>query len=67
MCRSENPVGQDVKIKISNFCHVEPEQVICIPDLSSIYHVPVVLEQAGVVEFLKERLKLDIQYPQSSK
>lgn len=41
--------------------------MICIPDLSSIYHVPVLLEQNGVVEYLAERLKLDIQYPQSSK
>lgn len=56
-----------MKIKISNFCHVEPEQVICIPDLSSIYHVPVLLEQNGVLEYLKDRLKLDIQNPHQSK
>ena len=27
VCRSENPIGQAVKDKISNFCHVVPEQV----------------------------------------
>jgi CTP synthase len=27
VCRSENPIGQAVKDKISNFCHVAPEQV----------------------------------------
>lgn len=27
VCRSENPIGQTVKEKISNFCHVAPEQV----------------------------------------
>lgn len=67
VCRSENPIGQEVKTKISNFCHVAPEQVICIPDLSSIYHVPVMMEQHGVVEYLKERLQLDIQPPHSSR
>ncbi|XP_018327795.1 CTP synthase isoform X2 [Agrilus planipennis] len=58
VCRSEKPIGHEVKEKISNFCHVAPAQVICIPDLSSIYKVPIVMESNGVVEFLNERLKL---------
>lgn len=60
VCRSEKPIGPDVKNKISNFCHVAPEQVICIPDLSSIYHVPIEMETHGVLNYLKERLQLDI-------
>ena len=28
VCRSEQPIGDSVKEKISNFCHVAPEQVI---------------------------------------
>lgn len=60
VCRSEKPIGLEVKEKISNFCHVAPGQVICIHDLNSIYHVPILMEQNGVVEFLKERLKLNI-------
>ncbi|XP_055905328.1 CTP synthase [Eupeodes corollae] len=60
VCRSEKPIGSEVKEKISNFCHVAPGQVICIHDLNSIYHVPLLMEQNGVVEFLKERLKLNI-------
>lgn len=63
VCRSERPVGQEVKDKISNFCHVAPEQVICIPDLSSIYHVPLQMEANGVLSFLKERLQLSIPDP----
>lgn len=27
VCRSEKPIGQSVKEKISNFCHVAPDQV----------------------------------------
>ncbi|KAK4880888.1 hypothetical protein RN001_004207 [Aquatica leii] len=61
VCRSENPIIQSVKEKISNFCHVAPEQVICIPDLSSIYKVPVLMESHGIVEYLNERLQLGIK------
>uniref|UniRef100_A0A1I8PH14 CTP synthase n=1 Tax=Stomoxys calcitrans TaxID=35570 RepID=A0A1I8PH14_STOCA len=61
VCRSEKPIGSEVKEKISNFCHVAPDQVICIHDLSSIYHVPLLMEQNGVIEFLNERLQLHIQ------
>ncbi|KFB39529.1 AGAP009624-PA-like protein [Anopheles sinensis] len=63
VCRSENPIGDEVKDKISNFCHVAPEQVICIHDLSSIYHVPLLMEQAGVIDILNERLQLNLPSP----
>uniref|UniRef100_A0A182MKA9 CTP synthase n=1 Tax=Anopheles culicifacies TaxID=139723 RepID=A0A182MKA9_9DIPT len=63
VCRSENPIGDEVKDKISNFCHVSPNQVICIHDLSSIYHVPLLMEQAGVIDILKDRLHLNLPTP----
>lgn len=66
-CRSEKPIGQEVKEKISNFCHVAPEQVICVHDLSSIYHVPILMESHGIVDFLKDRLQLDIPSPRPNK
>lgn len=58
--RSERPIGMEVKEKISNFCHVAPEQVICVHDLTSIYHVPLLMDAAGVGKFLTERLQLNI-------
>ena len=36
-CRSQTPLLEDVRKKISNFCHVDPECVIGVPDVSSIY------------------------------
>lgn len=27
VCRSETPIGQAIKEKLSNFCHVKPEEV----------------------------------------
>lgn len=63
VCRSEKPIGDVVKEKISNFCHVAPEQVITIHDLSSIYRVPLLMESQGVIEFLNDRLQLSIGMP----
>ena len=57
-CRSEKPVDQNVKDKISMFCHVEPRQVINIQDLASIYHVPIEMHGQGVTDILRERLQL---------
>lgn len=63
VCRSENPIDGEVKSKISNFCHVPPEQVICIHDLSSIYHVPLEMESHNIIDFLRQRLQLDFPTP----
>lgn len=60
VCRSSAPIHMAVKEKISMFCHVSPEQVICIHDVSSTYRVPVLLEEQGIVKYFKERLNLPI-------
>ncbi|CAG9832625.1 unnamed protein product [Diabrotica balteata] len=60
VCRSEKPIGHSVKEKISNFCHVAPEQIISIPDLKSVYEVPVFMENHGMAEYLCRRLHLGI-------
>ena len=63
VCRSEFPIDEAVKDKISLFCHVEPKKVINIPDCPTIYHVPLVLKHQGLVELLNERLCLGMQTP----
>ncbi len=61
VCRCSTPLDTAVKEKISMFCHVEPEQVICIHDVSSIYRVPLLLEDQGIVEYFCRRLDLPIE------
>ncbi|NXF11107.1 PYRG1 synthase, partial [Smithornis capensis] len=61
VCRCSTPLDTSVKEKISMFCHVEPEQVICVHDVSSIYRVPLLLEEQGVVEYFRHRLDLPIE------
>ena len=41
------------------FCHVSSEQVLGIHDVSSVYHVPLLLQSQGVIEYLTRRLHLD--------
>ncbi|XP_053166825.1 CTP synthase 2 isoform X2 [Hemicordylus capensis] len=60
VCRSAKPIEMAVKEKISMFCHVEPEQVIFIHDVSSTYRVPILLEEQGIIKYFKERLNLPI-------
>uniref|UniRef100_T1IDV3 CTP synthase n=1 Tax=Rhodnius prolixus TaxID=13249 RepID=T1IDV3_RHOPR len=67
VCRSEFPITDTVKSKISMFCHVPPEQVFCIHDVSSIYRVPLLMDKQGIVEFFKKRLQLDIPTPRPRK
>uniref|UniRef100_A0A8C7F0B8 CTP synthase n=2 Tax=Oncorhynchus TaxID=8016 RepID=A0A8C7F0B8_ONCKI len=61
MCRCATPLENAVKEKISMFCHVEPTQVICVADVSSIYRVPLLLEEQGVVGYICQRLDLPIE------
>ena len=37
VCRSQTPLNESVKQKISNFCHVAAESVISVHDCASIY------------------------------
>ena len=48
------------------FCHVQPQQVVGIHNVSSVYHVPLLLRSQGLIEFLQKRLNLQaISVPSS--
>lgn len=40
------------------FCHVSSEQVIGVHDVSSVYHVPLLLQSQGIIQYLQKRLNL---------
>lgn len=56
--RSSTPLQKSVRQKISNFCHVPPEQVYGVHDVTSIYRVPLLLDDEGMGSFLIKRLQL---------
>lgn len=41
------------------FCQVEPQQVVAVHDVSSTYHVPLLLERQGIVNVLSDMFRLD--------
>ena len=52
------PLAKATKEKISMFCHVSSEQVVGVHDVTSVYHVPLLLQSQGIVAFLTRRLNL---------
>src|SRR6267143_7293123 len=59
ICRSEMPIGADLKEKIALFCDVPREAVVSVPDVDSIYEVPVMLEAAGLGRVMAKHFELD--------
>ncbi|GAC1340643.1 MAG: CTP synthase [Candidatus Dormibacteria bacterium] len=56
VARSEKPIAAQLKEKIALFGDVELRAVVNVPDARSIYQVPLVLEQAGMGEYILEVL-----------
>ena len=58
LCRADLPVDDDLREKIALFCDVESQAVVPLTTVETIYQVPLILEVAGVAEFICERLDL---------
>ncbi len=58
VCRSDFPISESIRAKISLFCDVQREAVIPLPTVSSIYFVPLILEEEGIGKLLMEKLCL---------
>lgn len=58
LLRSETPVPDDLKQKISLFCNVPVKKVINAPDVSTVYEVPQNFESEGLDEKICEGLNI---------
>ncbi|KAG0234597.1 CTP synthase [Mortierella sp. GBAus27b] len=59
-CRCEKTgLDEGIQTKISMFCHVQPNQVLAVRDCNSVYHVPELLKDQGLVDFLWKRLNIE--------
>jgi len=58
LCRSDKEISEGIKDKISLFCDVDKEAVISLVTSETIYEVPLLLEDAGLGEFIVSRLGL---------
>lgn len=59
VCRTVKEIPEDMKKKIGLFCDVEPEAVISNLTASSIYEVPLLLQEEGLDRIALEKLGLD--------
>ncbi len=59
VCRSDRPIGRNLKEKISLLCDVPMEGVISAVDAESIYEVPLVLHGEGLDGYLARLLGVD--------
>ena len=59
VCRTEAPMTDEVKEKISLFCDVPARAVIESMNAETIYEVPLLYEDAGLGEFVVKRLGLE--------
>jgi CTP synthase len=62
-CRSDHPITEDVKAKISLFCDVEQRAVIPLVTANTVYEVPLILEDAELGDFVVEQLALSCAEP----
>ena len=58
ICRTEKPLSEDVKEKISLFCNVMPESVIEAPDVEVIYEIPLVFKEQALDKIILKHFNL---------
>ena len=58
MTRSDHPVPNELRDKIALFCDVDSEAVVPMETTDTLYNIPLMLEEAGVGDYIHRRLKL---------
>jgi CTP synthase len=58
LCRSDRPLGHELKGKIALFCNLEEQAVIAARDVASIYEVPLNFADEGVDKLVLKLLHL---------
>ncbi len=56
VCRSDYPIPENLRDKISLFCDVEKQAVIPLPTVKSIYEIPLILEDCGLGQLIMDKL-----------
>ncbi len=63
LCRTERPLGREIRGKIALFCNVEESAVIEAKDASSIYQVPLQFHKEGLDDIVVDKLGLSCPPP----
>ena len=59
LCRSDREVPPEERRKIALFTNVEPKAVINVPDVDTIYRIPLLLHAQGVDDIVARKLRLE--------
>jgi CTP synthase len=59
VCRTEQPLNNEIKKKIALFCNVKTDAVIEAMDASSIYEVPLMMLQEGLDLIVLKKLQIN--------
>lgn len=62
--RTNHPVSEDMRQKISLFCDIDASSVIEAPDAKTIYEVPLIMERNGLANVVCHKLGLIDKTPQ---
>jgi len=63
ICRTDHPVGDEVRAKVALFGDVDEDAVILLPTAETIYEVPLMLEQAGLGHYIVEHFGWEDRTP----
>ncbi len=58
ICRTEKPLSEDIKEKISLFCNVRKDAVIEARDAESIYQIPLIFKEQGLDKIILTHFNL---------
>jgi len=64
--RSDQPLAEDLRRKISNLCDVPIQGVINAADADNLYEIPLVLHEEGLDTVVCDLLRLDVDEPDLS-
>lgn len=63
IARSEKPIDQRRKDRFALFCNMHPEDIISNPDLETVYEIPLVMHEQGIVRRILSKFNLPYKEP----
>jgi CTP synthase len=61
VCRSAEPLSDDLKVKISNLCDVDAKAVVNAADARNIYELPLIFHDEGLDDVVCDVLRIDVE------
>jgi len=58
--RTEHPLNKDILRKVALFCNVEPDAVVQSVDVSTIYEVPLKMQEQGMDEIILRKMGIPV-------